>query len=110
MIKNFAVSLGLTLIIELTLSIIMGIRNKKDIKVVILANTLTNPVVVYIAICIKVFGNDLIYNIVIPIVEILVVVVEYWVFKKYLDYKGKPPLLISAVNNVTSYLIGVLFF
>ena len=49
MIRSLIVSLALTLIIELTVSIIFGIRKKDDIKVVILANVFTNPIVVYIS-------------------------------------------------------------
>ena len=46
MIKSLILSLILTIILELLISYMLGIRNKKDFKVVILVNIYTNPFVV----------------------------------------------------------------
>lgn len=98
----------LTIIIELIVSFIIGIRNKEDIKVVIWANIFTNPVVVYLANCIKLLNNNLIYNIVVIIMEITVVIVEFIIYKKYLKFKEKSPLFISSINNIISFLLGII--
>lgn len=108
MILSLLISLFLTIIIELTVSFIIGIRDKDDIKVVILVNICTNPIVVYIANCLMLFTNDFIYNIGVAILEILVVMVEFVLYKKYLKFDKVSPFVISLINNVISFSIGVI--
>lgn len=108
MILSLLISLFLTIIIELTVSFIIGIRNKDDIKVVILVNICTNLIVVYIANCLMLFTNDFIYNIGVAILEILVVIVEFVLYKKYLKFDKLSPFAISLINNVISFSIGVI--
>ena len=99
MIESLIISLILTLLIELTISYILGIRKNEDIQVVIWANILTNPIVVFTANCISLINNNVIYNIVVMILEISAVITEAIIFKKFLDFKEKSPLLISIINN-----------
>lgn len=108
MILSLLISLFLTIIIELTVSFIIGIRDKDDMKVVILVNICTNPIVVYIANCLMLFTNDFIYNIGVAILEILVVMVEFVLYKKYLKFDKVSPFAISLINNVISFSIGVI--
>ena len=49
LIISLIISLILTLVIELIVSDILGIEDKYDIKIIIIANCITNPTVVYIA-------------------------------------------------------------
>ena len=60
MIISMIISLLLTIVIEIGISFIIGIRGKEDLKVVFWVNVLTNPVVVYIANCIKILNNNVI--------------------------------------------------
>ena len=108
MIISLIISLILTIIIESSVSFIIGIRDKEDLKVVLWVNILTNPIVVYIANCLKLLNNNVAYNIVVVIMEILVIIVECIVYKKYLDYKKKSPLLISSLNNIISFSLGII--
>jgi len=108
MIFSLIISLGLTIIIECMLSFIIGIRNKEDMKVVVWANILTNPVVVYVANCVRLFNHPLIYDSIVIIMEIIVVIVEWRLYKKYLDFKGKSPLFISSINNIVSFSLGII--
>ena len=108
MILSLLISLFLTIIIELTVSFIIGIRDKDDIKVVILVNICTNPIVVYIANCLMLFTNHFIYNIGVAILEILVVIVEFRLYKQYLKFDKLSPFVISLMNNVVSFLIGII--
>ena len=92
------------------MSLILGIRSKNDIIVCILVNICTNPVVVFIANLLYLCGNQTVYNIVTILMEITVVFVEYMLYKKFLiDYK-KSPFILSLINNVFSYSIGLLLF
>ena len=111
MIKSLVISLFLTLIIEMITSTWVGIKQSYDMTVVILANIITNPVVVFVTNCTRHFINsNVIYYIVIGIMEILAVIVEYLVFKRYLKYCKKSPMLISLFNNIISFSIGLLLF
>ena len=108
MIISLIVSLLLTIIIEISISFIIGIREKEDLKVVFWTNVLTNTVVVYIANCVKLLNNNVIYNIIVFIMEVLVIIVEFSIYKKFLDYKKKSPLLISSINNIISFSLGII--
>ena len=106
MIKSLIVSLFLTIIIELSISIIIGIRDMEDMKTVIWSNIFTNPIVVYSANCIRLLNNSLIYKITLILLEVIVVIVEFYIFKKFLKFNRKSPIFISCINNVVSFLLG----
>lgn len=108
MIFSIMLSLSLAITIETMISILIGIRNWKDIKTVACANILTNPITVFLAYWIKMLKNDLIYYIFVIIIEILVIIVEFIIYKKYLEYREKSPLCISIINNIISYSLGVI--
>lgn len=108
MIKSLVVSLFLTLLIELTICIILGIRKKEDIKVVVCANVCTNPIVVFISNCILLLNNMIIYWIVVAILEITAVVIETIIYKKCLRYDKISPFAISAICNIISFSIGLI--
>ena len=108
LIFSLIVSLTLTLIIELANSVILGIRDTYNFKTIILANCITNPVVVYIANCMILLNKHSIYIISVTILEILAVVAEFLIFKKYLKFNKIPPLLISVINNVISFSFGLI--
>lgn len=107
MIISLIASLLLTIIIEISISYIIGIREKEDLKVVFWTNVLTNPIVVYIANCVKILNNNVIYNISVFIMEVLVIIIEFIIYKKILDYEKKSPLLISSINNIISFSLGI---
>lgn len=44
--RSFAVSLGLTLLLELPVGYLWGLRSRHDLTVAVLVNVLTNPAVV----------------------------------------------------------------
>ena len=108
MIKSFVVSLGLTLIIELSISLLIGIRKRNDIITIIAVNTLTNPVAVFIAMITSTFGNDLLYWIVVAIIEIVVFVVEGTILKKILLFDKISGFKLSFINNFSSFFIGLI--
>ena len=77
MLINLIISLFLTIIIELIISLILGIRKRNDIYVVILVNICTNPVIVYIANLISTECSELIYNIIVMIMEIVGIIINF---------------------------------
>ena len=98
----------LTIIIEVIIGIILGIRNKKDLLNIILVNVVTNPIVVSFPILIYLlFGYN--YEMLsLYILEIVTLFVEGFIYKKVLIYKKINPFLISLILNLSSYLIGEL--
>ena len=96
----------LTIIIEVIIGLILKIKNKKDILNIILANIITNPIVVSIPVYINIKFGLLERNICLIILEILTLFVEEFIYKKVLNYKKINPYLISLIINMSSYLIG----
>ena len=98
----------LTIVIEVIVGLIIGIRNKKDIINVILVNIVTNPVVVSIPILIYLcFGYNY-ERLSLYILEVITLFVEGVIYLKVLNYKKINPFLISLFLNLSSYLIGEL--
>ena len=108
MFKSWIVSLLLTLIIEILISLLLGIRKKYDIFIVMCANICTNPVVVFISNCVYLFSNKSIYVISVIILELFAFIFEYIFYAKYLDFEKVSPLLISLITNSISFGLGLI--
>lgn len=107
MIESLILSLILTIILEILFSYILGIRDIKNIKVVILANVYTNPIVVFLSNIVQLVNNVLVYYISVFILEIGAIAVETLLYKRYL----KPtinPIQLSIYTNVFSFCIGLI--
>ena len=96
----------LTIIIELIMALILGVRDKKDILNVILVNIITNPIVVMSQILLYLYFGYKIEIIGVAILEILVVPIEGLIYKKVLNYKKINPILLSLILNASSLIIG----
>ncbi len=105
---SIIISLSMTLVIEVIIAICLKIRDKEDLKVIIFANILTNPVVVFCTNLVFTFCSQYVHVITVIIFEILAVIVEYKLYKEFLNFKEKSPLYISIVSNVFSFSIGLI--
>ena len=110
MVESLIISLTLTLIIELFVAFLLGIRLKDDIFVIICANICTNPIVVYISNCVGLLNNAFIYWIVVAILEILAVIVEFIIYKNHLVFNKISPFAISFICNLISFGTGLIIF
>lgn len=108
MIESLVISLVLTLIIELEASHLLGIRGKNNIKVVLCANTITNPIVVYVSNIAALFGNERAYVLAVIVLELFALIVEFSIYKKHLNFSRISPFFTSAINNVASFGIGLI--
>ncbi len=108
MILSLIISLLLTILIELSISTFLGIKTRNDIRIVILVNICTNPIVVYIANILKLLNNNLLYILTVILLEIIVVFVEFRLYNKSLKNYKKSKFILSLVNNISSYMIGIL--
>lgn len=99
----------ITIIIEVLISIILGIRDKKDILIIILANIFTNPLVTSIPTYFQICYGMVSRNIVVLLLEIFAVVSEGYIYYKSLKYKKNNGFVLSLILNLSSYLIGYFF-
>lgn len=99
------ICLSSTIMIELIMSLLLGIRNKKDILNVILVNIMTNPLVVSILMYIT-YNRLFNTTISIIILEILVILTEGFTYKKVLIFDKINPYVLSLILNISSYFIG----
>ena len=49
-----------------------------------------------------------VFNIIVFIMEVLVIIAEFIIYKKFLEYKKKSPLFISSINNIISFSLGII--
>lgn len=104
---NLIIALALTELIEAITAYIMGNRGKRFYLTLFLANLITNPSINFI-ICLLYYFKVLYFPIII-FLEILVVIVE-WRIYKYIFPKKKSLLLASIITNLLSYIFGLLIF
>ena len=113
-ISQLAITLALTLVIEITLAVLLKVRSTFDIIFLILINCITNPTVNVI------YGLIIWYTdieagsfagwVVVFILEFIVWITESVMIKKLLEYKRIKPMLLSFILNVSSFLIGLVIF
>lgn len=100
-------ALLITLIIECAVAWILGVRTRDGQKVVFLANLMTNPVVVSMGAGVLLFlGRNMLFPITV-IMEVIVVVVEGVVYRRYLETE-RDPFVISLICNAVSFFTGEL--
>ena len=93
MLKIFALCLGLTLLIELPIAYLWGLRGQ-ELLTVLVANVMTNPLAVALHLC----GIPQV-----PI-ELGVVLAEGFAYSLHFD---KRPLSLAIVSNAVSWGIGL---
>ena len=98
----------ITIIIELIVGLLIGVRGKKDLLNIILVNILTNPLVVSLPILMLLLYGEEIRYITLAILEIIAVLVEGFIYLKVFKYKRLNGLLVSLILNLSSYLFGEL--
>ena len=105
--KVMIISLTCTIIIEVLVAFILSYRGK-DLLNVVLVNILTNPLLNSSIVAINVYYGLQARNICLYIFEILVVIIEGYIYQKYLNNKKINGYILSLVLNIASYGIGLL--
>ena len=95
----------ITIIAECTLASIFKFK-LKDSFVILLVNVLTNPLLVSITFSVGIFFGNTYLGVTTFILELLVLVIEGFIYKKVLINKKINPYLLSLILNLTSYLTG----
>ncbi|HEY5561670.1 MAG TPA: hypothetical protein VIK72_07935 [Clostridiaceae bacterium] len=104
----FIKALVSTEVIEIIVAFLLGYRGKKFYTILILINIITNPMLNCIVLVLYYFSIDEFF--IVPVLELLVVIVEWRLFIYALKKNEKSYLLLCIIINLSSYLIGVLFF
>jgi hypothetical protein len=106
-LTSLAVSLGITLFIEVLLAFILGLRTKKDLLLVALCNVLTNPSVVFLSIMASLFLGKPLLILCTAVLELLAFVTEAVIYRSFLKAGRLHPFLLSFILNLASFLTGV---
>ena len=105
--KVMIISLTLTLIFELGMALILKYRGK-DLVNILLVNILTNPLLNSVTVAINYYYGLKARNIWLIILEILVVIIEGFIYQKYLTRRKINGYLLSIILNITSYGLGLI--
>lgn len=108
MIGSLSISLFLTIIIELLLALLIRVKNKDNLSTIIWVNCLTNPIVVFLTNISLFLNNILITNLILYLLEIIVVPVEGYLFRKNLKEMKINAYTFSLYLNVLSFSCGLL--
>lgn len=105
--KVMLICLVMTIVIECGIAIILGYR-KKDLLNVLLVNLLTNPIVSTLPVYFNYYHGLKARNICLYILEVLVLIVEGFIYVKVLKRKKINGFLLSLILNASSYFLGLL--
>lgn len=106
--QSFLERILLTLIIELVVAFLFGIRQKKQIFVIICINMITQ---ILLNFCLMIFkGTSFFFLpfVYIPL-EVIVIIIENKVYQKYLEIDEKKKIkAYTIIANILSFLLGLL--
>ncbi len=105
--KVMVISLTITLVIEVGLALILRYRGK-DIVNIILVNILTNPLLNSIIVAVNYYYGIKARNITLYVLEVIVVLIEGFIYWKYLNKRKINGYLLSLILNISSYGLGLL--
>ena len=106
--RSMAISLFLTLVLECCSALLFGVKGKRDLAVVALAQIATNPAVVITTLFMYFRFGMLGRIIALAVLEPLAVISEALIYKKSLGFDKIRPILLSLALNCISFFAGEL--
>jgi hypothetical protein len=106
-LRLFILALILTILIEVGVARLFGLKEKKELLTVVLVNVITNPLLNYLILVNAYFHLIGQSQILILIIEALVVLVEWRILVWALSQRAKKMFLLSLVMNACSFLVGL---
>ncbi|MCR5149727.1 MAG: hypothetical protein K6B52_00695 [Clostridiales bacterium] len=103
---TMAECLILTILIEGSVALIIGVRGKKNLATVTLVNVITNPLIVPLTFLVGYFYGLQARMVVEIAGEITVFIAEGLIYRKMPVHKKLNPFLFSLLLNGASYLSG----
>ncbi len=107
MALSYLFALGATLVLELIVALVWGLR-KRELLMVVAANLITHPTLHIILLIGSFFTPNI--HLVIPALEGGVVLAEYYLLKDLPERKQGNIFLLSLAMNSFSYFIGLGFY
>lgn len=108
LLKEMITCLLITIVVEISIVVLLKYR-KKDLLLVFLVNTFTNPLVVSINYLCGILYHIKGYYISLIILEIFAFISEGFIYKRTLNRKKINPYLLSLILNISSYVVGYIF-
>ena len=107
MIQTFTFCLILTIVVELFVARLLGVKNKQELLIIIAAQIFTNPIAVFItSACIDWTADSAQYYGCVVAVELAVIIVEGLIYK--LKGVSSAPWRLSILCNLASVSVGIL--
>ena len=105
-------ALLITLVVEIGLAYILGVRGTYNLVGILIINVITNTLLNGIMLPIEYLlsGYTVAIYSILAVLEILVVISEFLYYKIDLEYKKIHPLLLSFILNAASFSIGLIVF
>ena len=104
MLRAFA----LTIVVETALALLLGVKEKRDIAIIVLAQAVTNPPLVITLMLIKLYCPFAIYCAAAAVLEIAAFLIEGSIYKSVLDFRKINSFALSFILNVCSFSAGML--
>ena len=110
LINNLFFALFFTIVIELVVAFLFGFRKKIELITIVLVNLVTNPILNYFLLVNDYFSFWPRSMVLIIFLEVLIVLLEWRLLVYVRLEKTKKLLLLSALMNFCSYVVGVIIF
>ena len=109
LLGTLVVSLALTLMAELLVAWVLGIRTRGDLGVVAAVNAVTNPLVVFCACLTSFFWSpqSLVHQGTELLAEVMAVIAEALLYRRFLAKRKPGPWMLSLLLNGASYGLGL---
>lgn len=108
LLRSLALSLALTLLLELSAAAVFGLRRPKALLLVALVNILTNPIVVLTLNLSLFFTGESPSWLLMAGLEIAAFLTEGFLYRNRLTWKYRDPFLLSLILNTISFFGGLL--
>jgi len=109
LVNSFVLPLAATILIEGSAAYAIGFRERQFVLVMILVNLITNPFMNFIVVLLAYLQmSSYLYWIILPL-ELVLIPVEYSLLSYAIPQRKKELLRLSAVMNLTSFAVGLIF-
>ena len=105
-----AIALALTVVIEIGIAWLLGLRSKTEIGTILLINVITNPALNYLMLVNTSFHLISRTSLLLLFLEAIVVLAEWLLLRYVLRHSLKRTLALSVAMNACSYAAGLLIF
>ena len=106
-LSEYLITLLATIFIELTVAFALGLKKRDMLLAVLLVNLITHPILAYILVWFNFFHISFAF---VLVLEILVIIAEYMLYKYMRITSKKKCLRLAIIANIASYMIGIFIY